>query len=77
MTLAVRTDCAVPNCPACILETACHRHNVAAVVPTSCGLGLAACVVPRRRLTTARLQAAHGVLTAAAAHRQKPGAPPE
>ncbi len=68
MTLAVRTDCAIPNCLACALEAACQHHDVAAVVPTPCGLGLAACEVPRRRLTTARLQAAHGVLAATAAH---------
>jgi hypothetical protein len=67
MTLAVRTDCAVPNCPACALQAACDRHHVAALVPTPAGLGLAACEVPRRQLTTD--PAALGVLTAVAAHR--------
>ncbi len=62
-------DCAIPDCPACALENALRGHHVAALVPAPCGLGLAACVVPHRRLTTARLQAAHGVLAAAAAHR--------
>jgi hypothetical protein len=70
MSLAVRPDCALPDCPACVLEAACHHHHVAALVPTPRGLGLAACEVPGRRLTTDRLQAAHGVMVAAAAHRR-------